>query len=126
MQYPALYGMLQQQLVSLCCFPALSLAPAPAAVLVMQESCCKPQCRNEHDMRSQHIFCDFLGVGGLTSFAFFPRRGCERSRSYPVTCRCSSLPMETPSVGADLALNVDVYMSCCRTAKKYLTYFHIS
>lgn len=30
-QNPALYGVLQQQLVSFCCFPALSLAPTPAS-----------------------------------------------------------------------------------------------
>lgn len=53
---------------------------------------------------------DLVDVGGLTSFAFFPRRGCERSRSCPVTSRCSSLLLETPPVGADLALNVCLHV----------------
>ena len=53
-QTPAMHGMTQQQLMLLCCFPAMSIALAPE-ILQQCLSCrsrCKPQCRYEHDVRS--------------------------------------------------------------------------
>lgn len=86
----------------------------------------QPQRRDEMRWGLSASLNDLVGVGGLTSSAFFPRRWCERSRSCPVTSRCSSLLLESPPVGAALALNVYVYMSWYRTAKKYFTGSQIS